>query len=95
MTLSKKNIFVSLFLKNGLTIEEKPRMIFTIMFNLLVVKLHSNTSLTIANNFCIHFIQNFVFDLYMFFNGYDVICFMVLIKPLHTGFIKLESWDHT
>jgi hypothetical protein len=69
-------------------------MVFAIMCDLLVVEFHSNTSLTIANIFCIHFIQSFVLDLYMFCNGYDVICFMVLIEPLHTRFIKLESCDH-
>jgi hypothetical protein len=65
MTLSK-NHFCVIVLKKWINNREKPKMVFAIICDLLVVKFHSNTSLTIANIFGIHFIQSFVLDLYIF-----------------------------
>lgn len=61
----KKHFCVIVFFK-WINSKEKPKMVFAIKCDLLVVKFHSNTSLTIGNIFCIHFIQIFVLDLYIF-----------------------------
>jgi len=65
MIYPKKHFCVIVF-KKWINSREKPKMVFAIKCDILVVKFHPNTSLTIGNIFCIHLIQIFVLDLYIF-----------------------------